>query len=289
MRPRFFAALALGLMLAAAASGIEIPKYPGNLVNDFAGVMSPQARDGLEQKLRAYRQQTTREIVVVTVSTLQGAPVEDYAQALFDAWKIGDKDKDNGVLFLIAPVQRQSRIHPGYGLEALLPDIVCKRIQREQTTPFFKQGKVEEGIGAGADGIIAALAASREAEPQQPRRPRQDFSAAKAVGIITLVIALALALFMALAARKGEPGDPPYAAPRREPRRRARAEPSQARRRHAEPPPSFEPPAYGIPDESPPSVDLFPDSSSSPSSSEPSPDVDLGGGEAGGAGASETW
>jgi uncharacterized protein len=130
---------------------------PTGYVSDFARVLDQDSRQSLENTLSQFERSTTNEIAVVTVPSLEGDSVEDYANRLFKEWGIGKKGKDNGVLILIAPHDRKMRIEVGYGLEARLTDGIAGQIIRERMTPYFKQSDYISGIFAGVQDIQQVL------------------------------------------------------------------------------------------------------------------------------------
>lgn len=126
---------------------------PGIYVQDYAGVLSPQAKQQLQTLGKTLDQKTTAQLAVVTVKTLDGAPIDEYALGILRSWGIGTKEKNNGALILVAVSDRKSRIEVGYGLEGVLPDGLTGRIQDQYMLPYFKQGKYEQGI---VNGYVAA-------------------------------------------------------------------------------------------------------------------------------------
>jgi len=142
----------LSALLPAAALAQGFPN-PIGYVSDFANILSAQARQGLEQTLRQIEQDTTAEVVVVTVPSLGGTTVEDYAVRLFEQWKIGKKGKDNGVLLLIAPQERDMRIEVGYGLEPVITDARASQIIRNQIAPRFREGDYDGGVTAAVKSL----------------------------------------------------------------------------------------------------------------------------------------
>lgn len=130
------------------------PGKPQGFVNDFAGTISSSAKAQLEQQLSSFGTQTGIQIAVVTVSTLGDETIEMYAVKLFEEWGIGGEAKDTGVLFLIAPNDRQVRIEVGYGLEGVLTDAQSNGIIQKIIIPAFREGKMEEGIVSGTQAII---------------------------------------------------------------------------------------------------------------------------------------
>ncbi len=126
-------------------------------VTDLTGTLSGPERQALEAKLGSWEQATGNQFVVLMVPSTQPEPVEAYSLRVAEAWKIGRKGRDNGIVFLIAKNDRKMRLEVGYGLEGAVPDAVAKRIIAEAVTPFFRQGQFAAGISAGVDRTIAAV------------------------------------------------------------------------------------------------------------------------------------
>lgn len=120
---------------------------------DGARLLSPAKEQEITAKLEALERDTTDQVVVVTVRSLQGHEIEDYGYQLGRAWGIGREDKDNGVLLLIAPDEKKVRIEVGYGLEPVLTDAMSALIIQNAILPSFRQGYYERGITQGVDAI----------------------------------------------------------------------------------------------------------------------------------------
>ncbi len=133
----------------------SLPKATG-FVNDNAQMLTSQTKQNLENKLSLFEASTTNEITVVTIKSLEGDTVENFAVKLFEEWKIGKAKQDNGILFLISRDDHKMRIEVGYGLEGALPDAKSSRILNQVVTPLFKEGSYDEGILRGVDEIINA-------------------------------------------------------------------------------------------------------------------------------------
>jgi uncharacterized protein len=133
------------------------PGKPVGFVNDFANVMSAEAKSKLEAELVSFEAATKHEIVVVTVKNLGGDYIENFAEQLFKEWGIGKAKADNGVLYLIAIEDRQSRIEVGYGLEGALTDTQTKVMQDKVANPNFKEGRYAEGIALAVAEIEKAV------------------------------------------------------------------------------------------------------------------------------------
>jgi len=129
---------------------------PAGFVNDYAGLMTGENRLALETKLVDFEKETGNEIAVVTINSLQGDTIENFTVALFAKWGIGKKDKDNGILVLIAKDDRKMRIEVGYGLEGALTDAQSYWIIQNVMRPAFQAGDYDSGITEAVEKIIAA-------------------------------------------------------------------------------------------------------------------------------------
>jgi uncharacterized protein len=151
---RIFRALLLMLALFSAASALAqtFPKLTGRVV-DQADLLQPEQEADLTSKLAALEAQSGRQLVVATVRSLEGRPIEDYGYRLGRAWGIGDEQKDDGVILLVAPNERKVRIETGYGARVFLTDAVSSVIIRNAITPRFKAGDFAGGINGGVQAI----------------------------------------------------------------------------------------------------------------------------------------
>lgn len=147
----------------------DIPKRPNppRLVNDLANQLSASEEAQLEQKLVAYNDSTSSQIVVVIVPTTGDYPLADYALKLGREWGVGQKDKDNGIVLLWAPTDRKVYISTGYGLEGAIPDAIAKRIISQVITPKFKNNQFYEGLDEGVDMIFKYATGEYKADPKQ--------------------------------------------------------------------------------------------------------------------------
>ncbi|MGB6754259.1 MAG: TPM domain-containing protein [Xanthobacteraceae bacterium] len=153
MAAGFAAALLFSLVALAA---LDFPPLTGRVV-DQANIMTPESRSELETKLKDLEDKSGIQLVVATVKSLQGGDIETYANELFRTWKLGQAQKNNGVLLLIAPNEHKVRIEVGYGLEGALPDALSSVIISSAIVPRFKAGDFSGGISRGVDGIISVL------------------------------------------------------------------------------------------------------------------------------------
>src|ERR1700730_14942772 len=163
----------LALLLCAAAvaqAALPIPQAPGGRINDYAGVVSAEDRARLEDKLRAREQGSSNQVVVAIFRSLQGESLEDYSIRLAQAWRIGQKGLDNGVIFLVFTEDRKMRLEIGYGLESKLTDAISSQILRQAVAPRFREGKIADGIAGGLDAIDQAIAGTYKATAPAKRQ-----------------------------------------------------------------------------------------------------------------------
>ena len=154
---RFWFALVVAVLIGGTATA-AIPSRPAGPVLDQADVLPPAEEAALDQKLRAYNATTGRAVIVATVSSLDGLDEVTYGQQLAEAWGIGGKETEQGVLLLVAPKERRVRIATARGGQYDgFNDILAARIIRDTITPRFKAGDMAGGITAGVDEIITDL------------------------------------------------------------------------------------------------------------------------------------
>jgi len=173
---RCVSALFLLLICALPALAAE-PSYPAltGRVVDGANLLAPDAKQRIEDKLKAHEDKTSDQVVVATLPSLQDITIEDFANGLFRHWQLGQKAKNNGVLLIVAPKERKVRIEVGYGLEGALTDALSKVIITTAIAPKFKTGDFAGGIEAGVDAILTILAGDAE-EWQRRAEVRSDES-----------------------------------------------------------------------------------------------------------------
>jgi uncharacterized protein len=183
-------------LVAATCAWATMPAKPESGVSDFAGIMSDMTKSQVVDLCAEVTKSTGAEIAVVTVPSLDGVSVEEYAVKLFEKWGIGEKDKDNGVLFLIAPNERRAKIEVGYGLEPIITDGRAGEIIRETVIPFFKAGDYNQGILQGSKRI-AALITGKDFVPSVPI-PRPESQTDREPWPVKVGIILFFALFITL-------------------------------------------------------------------------------------------
>ena len=154
---RFLAALFVVLCLfTPAMAAPTFPALTGRVVDD-AHILSPQTQSDLTQKLAALESKTSRQVVVVTLPSLQGYEISDYGYQLGRAWGIGQGKLNNGLLFIVAPKERKTRIEVGYGLEPIVTDAFSSVVIQTQVLPRFRNGDFNAGVEAGTNALIEQL------------------------------------------------------------------------------------------------------------------------------------
>ncbi len=184
-------------LLPFQARALSIPRLQG-YVNDYANMISRATRDQLEEELKSYDQSDSTQLVILTVPSLEGEPVEDYSIKVVEAWKLGRARKDNGILFLVSKNDRKMRIEVGRGLEGRLTDLMAGRIIDLVVKPRFKRGDYDGGFTAGVASLIDATRGEFKAEGKDSRKGTQPFQASW----LFLFVVLILFFFFLSAARR---------------------------------------------------------------------------------------
>jgi uncharacterized protein len=148
--------LLLWVFALAAQAELKFPELTGRVV-DNAGMIEPAVREQLTQQLNAHEKATGEQLVVVTLPDLQGADIADFGYQLGRHWGIGQKDKNNGALLIVARDERRLRIEVGYGLEERLTDAQSSVIINQVITPAFKAGNFSKGISDGVAAMLVVL------------------------------------------------------------------------------------------------------------------------------------
>ncbi len=144
------------LIIQVVYSQPEIPQLH-NWVNDFTNTLNESQLSSLNSKLKTFQDSTTNQIVFLMIPTLNDYPLEYYSMDVAEKNKIGTKEHDNGVLFLVVKNDRKIRIEVGYGLEGVLPDALASSVIRNVIKPFFRNEQYYQGIYAGLSAIISAV------------------------------------------------------------------------------------------------------------------------------------
>ncbi|MGZ5927899.1 MAG: TPM domain-containing protein [Rhizomicrobium sp.] len=186
--------------LFSALPALAAPSFPaltGRVVDD-AHVLSDQTKSDLDGKLAALEAKTSRQLVVVTLPSLQGYEISDYGYQLGRAWGIGQAKLNNGALFIIAPTEHKVRIEVGYGLEPILTDALSEVIIQQAVLPRFRAGDFNGGTEAGVAALIQQLSLDPSAAEAKAAAAAQQLQHQGSSGVSPLSI-LVIILFIAIA------------------------------------------------------------------------------------------
>lgn len=205
--PGLFALLLIVQVVFSTLLAQDIPDkpVPPRLVNDFAGMLSRQEVNALEQKLVAFNDSTSTQIAVVTVTDLNGYDIADYAQRLAEKWGIGQKGRDNGVLVLVKAKTASSNgevfIAQGYGLEGVIPDITAAEIIDQEIVPAFRNGDYYGGIDHATNTLMSLARGEFSAEQygQRGRSTKKD-------GPGSLFVIIFIVILITILSRRGGRG-----------------------------------------------------------------------------------
>jgi uncharacterized protein len=159
-------ALVATFALAAPAAAESFPTLTGRVV-DAADILDQPTRSAIATMLTTLEEKTTDQFVVATVGSLQGQSIEVYANRLANRWALGQKDKNNGVLLLVAPSERKVRIEVGYGLERTLTNAIAQEIIDQSIVPRFRAGDLAGGVANGVGDIVSVLTGGAAAWKQR--------------------------------------------------------------------------------------------------------------------------
>jgi len=147
--------LSLAVLCCSPAHALDVPKLVG-YVNDYANMISPSAKAELEKELFSFERTDSTQIAILTIPSLEGEVMEEFSIRVAEAWKIGQKGKDNGIIFIVAKQERKIRIEVGRGLEGRLTDLMAGRIVDLVVKPRFKRGDFDGGFVAGVSSLVDA-------------------------------------------------------------------------------------------------------------------------------------
>ncbi len=196
----------LAVMIASALAGgaLAQPKFPeltGRVV-DNAGLLTPQDRAAIEAELKAIEDKSTDQVVVVTLPDLGGYAIDHYGYQLGRHWRIGQKDKDNGVVLIVAPNERKVRIETGRGLEAHLTDAMSRIIIENAILPKFRRGDFSGGIRDGVRDIKATIEGDAEAVKERARGRVGEHQDVDYTALIMIALWIAIILYVMYQQRK---------------------------------------------------------------------------------------
>jgi uncharacterized protein len=174
MLKRWLAALAAVLcglaLFAPVHADVAIPALKSR-VTDLTGTLTPEQKNTLEQRLAAFEAAKGSQLAVLMLASTKPEEIEQYSIRVAEAWKIGRKGTDDGLILVIAKDDRRLRVEVGYGLEGAIPDAVAKRVISETITPRFKAGDFFGGISAGVEQLIKLVEGEKLPPPSAPAAP----------------------------------------------------------------------------------------------------------------------
>jgi uncharacterized protein len=191
MKKFFILFILLLCCLPFAVDSLDVPRLQG-YVNDHAGMVSPSAKSKIEEELRTFEQSDSTQVVILTIPSLEGENIEEFSIKVAEAWKIGQQQKDNGVLFVVSKQERKIRIEVGRGLEGKLTDLMAGRIIDQVIKPRFKQGDFDGGFITGVSALIDATRGEFKAEQRPVQRRQKGFppflTLLLFLGVFTLIL-----------------------------------------------------------------------------------------------------
>jgi len=188
---RAAAAAALLLAFSAAAEDAPIPPLTGRVV-DLNGALTAEQRRELEASLEAFEKRTGSQIAVLITGTTFPEPIESFAIRVAEAWKIGRKGVDDGIIVVIARSDQAMRIEVGYGLEGAVPDAVAKRLIEEEFIPNFREGDFYGGLRAGLDRLMRVIDGEPLPEPKREAGRGSDLRSIEAYFVLFMAIVIAV-------------------------------------------------------------------------------------------------
>jgi uncharacterized protein len=200
LNPFLFVAVALLLGVRLFAAEV-IPPAPAKYFNDYAGVTAANTAAQLNQTLENFEKETSSQLVVAVFPKMQtDSSIEDYTVRVARAWKVGQKDVNNGAVLFVFIQDRKMYIQVGYGLEGVLPDALCKRIIEDEIKPHFKAGDYTSGLMAGVQSIIEATRGEYRGTGRTAAqgRGRGNLSVEHKIVILFVVLILLFILIQAL-------------------------------------------------------------------------------------------
>ncbi len=183
------------LFLTTAAVALDVPPLTGRIV-DLAHVLPNSTTESLTAQLATHETQSSNQVAVLIVPSLEGEPLEEFSHRVATSWKLGQKGSDNGVLLLVAMKERKVRIEVGYGLEGVLTDIRSAHIIRNEIVPRFRAGDIPGGVTGGINAIVKTIEGTYQASEKAVPREETDIIGQAVVAVVVgLLVGL---LFMNL-------------------------------------------------------------------------------------------
>ncbi len=204
------------LILFAGCLGLRaevMPPAPAHYFNDYAGVVSPAVGLQLDQTLQQFERQHASQIVVAIFPKMQSeSSVEDYTVRIAQSWHVGQKDKDSGAVLFVFVQEHKLYIQVGYGLEGVLPDVICKRIIQNEIVPKLRGGDFSGGIQAGVTAMLSAAQGEYKGTGQTVAERGQNAPPMPLIALVVLIGGVILVTFILSSVFKGmiSPGAATY-------------------------------------------------------------------------------
>lgn len=192
-RLAFCCYLAVAILLTTSAAALDVPSLTGRIV-DLAHVLPSSTVESLAAQLAAHETQSSNQLAVLIVPSLEGEPLEEFSHRVATTWRLGQKGTDNGALLLVAIKERKVRIEVGYGLEGVLTDARSAQIIRNEIVPRFRAGDMAGGVTAGVKAIVKTIEGTYQASEKTV--PRQESDAIGQVMVAVIVGLIVGLLFM---------------------------------------------------------------------------------------------
>jgi len=170
----------------------NFPDKPNRIVNDYANFLTAQEQNALESKLVSFSNQTTSQIAIAIVKSLDGYDKASYAYGLGEHWGVGQRGRNNGILILVKPKYASEKgevfIATGYGMEGAVPDAITKRIVNNEILPYFKQGMYYKGLDEATNRIIELTRGEYTADQYREATKGSAGSAIPGIVIFLIII-----------------------------------------------------------------------------------------------------
>lgn len=186
----------LALLIVTPAGALEVPKLGGR-VNDHAEILPDDAEQRIDRKLESHEKATGQQFAVLTLHSLEGDSLEDFSIRTVEAWKLGSKEKDQGLLLLVVKDDRKVRIEVGHGLEGSITDAFSSRVIRSVLVPAFKTGDYASGVESALDLLIRRETTGASAPPEEPVRRRQKPAIPSLAVVLLFLVPFLLPFFFA--------------------------------------------------------------------------------------------
>jgi uncharacterized protein len=198
-RAAFLVVACVCLLSVAVAAALEFPRLTGRVV-DEARLLTAQQRESVVAALAEHERKTGTQVVVVTLTSLQGVPIEEYGYQLGRHWGIGEEGRDTGALLIVAPNEREVRIEVGYGLEGDLTDATSRLIIENVILPEFRAGRFGQGIVNGTGAVLEVLGGAPPGEVVPARQPPRERERTEALPLLPMIL---LFIFLMVARSMG--------------------------------------------------------------------------------------